>query len=98
MMFYGRRTCSDREPPRRMPVRLRPLFTALFVASAALALTLPHAAAAGVPVARAAATGPASARYRAGEVVVRFSSTAGAAARAAAAHAAGVGAPQAFAP
>jgi serine protease len=83
MMFYGWRTSPDRAPPRRMPVRLRPLIAAL--AAAAATLALPAVAHAGAP-------------YRAGEVVVRFARTAGPAARAAAAHAAGVGSPSAFAP
>jgi serine protease len=76
-----------------MPVRLRPLIAAL-----AAALALPAAARAAGPVAHAAAAGPAGAPYRAGEVVVRFAGTAGPAAQAAAARAAGVGSPTAFAP
>jgi serine protease len=80
-----------------MPVRLRPLIAAALVAAVA-AFALPGAAAAASRVAHAATVGPGSARYRAGEVVVRFARAAGPKTRAAAARAAGVGAPAAFAP
>src|SRR5689334_18746760 len=70
-----------------MRPRLRPPIAAL--AAAALLLVLPAAAAAAGPVARAAVAGPAQARYRAGEVIVRFGAGAGPATRTAAERAAG---------
>ncbi len=50
------------------------------------------------PVAALALAGPAEARYRTGEVVVRYARGVGRSARAAAQRAAGAGAPEAFAP